>query len=111
VKFKTLRLLGLLIITPLTAFASGQYMMSMLLDFVIFIFAVAAIFGLDINWTGKLILFILYLATTSILLYIYHHQSPVGEQTLSGFEVAVIPPTITFVAYWLVRWLFKKSDT
>ena len=112
VRFKTLRLLGFFFITPLTALASGQYVIpSLLIDLGLFIVIVTTIFRLQIKWTGKLILFISYITATFLLFYVINQQDALDDRILINIESAVIPPTIVYLTYRLIRNRFKNSDT
>ncbi len=110
-RLKGLRLLGLFIITPLTVLASGQYIIpSLLIDLGLFILIMIIIFTLKITWTGKLILFLSYLAAMFLLFYLLDQLNTLEDITLVNIESALLPPVIVYVTYRLIRDRFKKSD-
>ena len=111
-KFKILKLSGLILITPLTALASGDYILpALLIDLVLFILIIITIFILKIKWMGKLILFVTYFAAMFLLFYLIDQVNYLKNQTLINVGSAVLPTAIVYVTYKLIRGRFQKLDS
>ena len=111
-KFKILKLSGLILITPLTALASGDYILpALLIDLVLFILIIITIFILKIKWMGKLILFVTYFVAMFLLFYLINQVNYLKNQTLINVGSAVLPTAIVYVTYKLIRGRFQKLDS
>ena len=111
-KFKILKLSGLILITPLTALASGDYILpALLIDLVLFILIIITIFILKIKWIGKLILLVTYFAAMFLLFYLIDQVNYLKNQTLINIGSAVLPTTIVYVTYKLILGRFQKPDS
>ena len=111
-KFKILKLSGLILSTPLTTQASGDYILpALLIDLVLFILIIITIFILKIKWMGKLILFVTYFAAMFLLFYLIDQVNYLKNQTLINVGSAVLPTAIVYVTYKLIRGRFQKLDS
>jgi hypothetical protein len=110
-RFKKLRLLGLLFMTPLTVLASGQFMLpALFVDLLLLGLVTVLIFGLKIKWTGKLILLAIYLTALFLTMYLFDVSDYLENEKIVLVTSAVLPPTILYLSYQLIKDKFKKID-
>lgn len=86
------------LLTPMRAVASGDYVLTaLLIDFVLFFLIVIAISQLQLKWTGKLVLFAVYIATMFLLFYLIDQINYLANLTMINLASAVIPPAVVYV--------------
>lgn len=99
------------LLTPLTAQASGDYVLTaLLIDVVLFVLILVAISQLQIKWTGKLVLFAVYIATMFLLFYLIDQVDYLKNLTMINVGSAIIPPTVVYVGYLQIKDKFTKQS-
>lgn len=98
------------LLTPMRAVASGDYVLTaLLIDFVLFFLIVIAISQLQLKWTGKLVLFAVYIATMFLLFYLIDQVNYLANLTMINLASAIIPPTVVYVGYLQIKDRFTKQ--
>jgi hypothetical protein len=108
---RRLGIFGLFLLTPSTAFASGDYVLTaLLIDFVLFLFISIMIFALKIRWTGKLILFLAYIISLYFLFHIIDQVNYLENLAMINIGSALLPPTIVYLTYKAIENPFQKNN-
>src|SRR5690349_6916575 len=104
VKDKHLGILSIFLLTPLTAFASGQYVLTgLFIDLLVFIEFLVGVFKINLKWTGKLILTIVYIATMIILFYLIEQVDYLENMNLINVASALVPVTALYLTYLTIK--------
>ena len=104
-------LLGLVLSTPLTVFASGGFVTpSLLINFCWLTTITLVIFGLKIKREGKVILFISFIGTMFLMFLFFQQLNALEDIEIINFCSAIVPPTATYVIYRLTRTKYKLTD-
>jgi hypothetical protein len=104
-------LLGLVLSTPLTVFASGGFVIpSLLINFCWLTIITLVIIGLKIKREGKVILFISFIGTMFLMFFFFQQLNALEDIEIINYCSAIIPPTATYVIYRLTRAKYKLTD-
>ena len=104
-------LLGLVLSTPLTVFASvGFVIPSLIINFCWLTIITLVIFGLKIKREGKTIIFVSFIGTMFLMFFFFQQLNALEDIGIINFCSAIIPPTATYVIYRLTRTKYKLTD-
>ncbi len=110
-KLNKLIISGLILLTPLTAWASGQYLIpTLLINGVVIVVIGSSILGLKIRGLGKLILFAIYVGSMYLFFYwvdVGHHSDNLGLINLGS---AVVPSISVYGTYQIIKDKFQTKD-
>lgn len=101
-------LLLFFLLMPLTALASGDYILTALfIDFILFLLIILAIIKVKITWMGKVVLFLVYVVTMYFLFYFIDQVNYLENLTMINISSAFVPPTVVYLAYLAIRRNFR----
>jgi hypothetical protein len=104
-------LLGLVLSTPLTVFASGGFVIpSLIINFCWLTIITLVIFRLKIKREGKIIIFVSFIGTMFLMFFFFQQLNALEDIGIINFCSAIIPPTATYVIYRLTRTKYKLTD-
>lgn len=102
-------LLLFFLLLPLPALASGGDVLGLLfIDFILFLLIILAIIKVKFTWTGKVVLFVAYVATMYLLFYFTNQVSYSCNLVVINASSAFFPPTVVYLTYLAIRSKFRN---
>jgi hypothetical protein len=97
-------ILPLLLLSPLTVFASGQEILVVaFVEFILIVIFLLIIWNLDLNRLGKSILTITYFLSTYLTFHFINTGAYFENLALTNTSIAVIPSIVIIIAYLALR--------
>jgi hypothetical protein len=98
------------LLSPVTAFASGDYVLTaFLIDFVLFLVILFGIIITKIKWSGKMVLAVAYTGAMYLLFYWIDQINYLNNLALINLGSALFPPAVVYLTYISIKDKFKKS--
>jgi hypothetical protein len=103
-------LLAILIFMPFLSFAHGEEVIYTLwIEAVSILIFIVVILAINLNWKEKGILAIVYVLTTSMLLFLTNQIPYRQNMYLINWALILVPVTVTTLSYFYLKPKFQKG--